>query len=312
MRDSTPATATVMPLDESMATISALAEQGGPDPHEYDMLWRACSGFGHARASGHISLDEHREFMTSLGPVGTPESLMGHIFHKPYGYAGDFEIIDKLYRIHVAAHPLIQKWDVFVQAIPCSQAVRNRGPFLLSRVRAMLHRTRNGASMRVVSIGSGPGRDIQHVLTHLHTEELARLRVTCIDLDDRALTYSRTVLMPFDDRVTYVNANALRLTLDEPADLIWSAGLFDYFADRTFIYVLKRLASCLALRGEIVIGNFSERCAGHGPMQFADWHLVVRSSAELLGLAALANMPTERCTVDAESTGLNLFLTVSS
>ena len=294
-----------MGLDEALSVIASLAERGGPQRHEYGLFWRACEGFGQAKAGGHISDDEHREFFASLGPAGTPESLMGHIFHKPYGYAGDFDIIDKLYTRHVSAHPMVTRWDEFVQAVPSSESVRNRGPYLLRTVRELLDQRPNGRPLRVVSLGSGPGRDVERALDGLGN--LAnRVHVTLVDMDERAIAHSRHVLARFNGTVGFARADVLRLNLDDPVDLIWSSGLFDYFSDRAFITTLKRLRRHVAPGGRIVIGNFSEQCGGPGPLSFGEWHLVVRSRENLSALAAQAGAAGVR--VDAEPTGLNLFV----
>ena len=245
--------------------------------------------------------------MASLGPAGTTESLMGHIYHKPYGYAGDFEIIDKLYTTHVSSNPMITRWDEFVQAVPSSQSVRNRGPYLRTIMLEMLATRTINCPLHVVSLGSGPGRDVEHALDGLLSEKMAtNVRVTCIDVDERALAHSERVLARYRDRVRQIKADAIRFCLDEPADLIWSAGLFDYFSDRAFGLVLKRLLRSVAPGGRVVVGNFSERCGGHGPMAFVEWNLVVRSAAELQALAERAKTKNSR--IDAEPVGLNLFL----
>lgn len=298
-----------MPLEEALATISGLAERGGPHRHEYQLFWQACDGFRLAKSGGHISDDEHRSFMASLGPAGTSESLMGHIFNKPFGYAGDFEIIDRLYTCHISANPMVTRWDEFVQAVPSSQSVRNRAPYLRQVVLKMLADRNAGEPLHIVSLGSGPGRDIECALDAVAAQRSRRgqeVRVTCIDLDARALACSERILARHNRCVRYVNADVLRLRLDEPVNLIWSSGLFDYFSDRAFAVVFSRLMRAVAPGGQIVVGNFSKRCSENGPMAFVNWHLVVRDADELRALAARGG--ALKASIDAEPVGLNLFL----
>ncbi|MEZ6235288.1 MAG: methyltransferase domain-containing protein [Phycisphaerales bacterium] len=298
-----------MSLHDAMDTIVRMAQRGGPRKNDYELFSATCAVFGASKAAGHISDDEHRTFMRSLGPAGTRESLMGHIFHKPYGYAGDFEIIDKLYTRYRSPHPMVTRWDEFVQSVPASCSVRNRGPYLAKVLtNSLAMHSATGRPFHLVSLGSGPGRDIEHALATIGCGHSTHVRVTCVDTEARALAHSARVLADYSGLVRHVKGDVLRFTPHDRADLIWAAGLFDYFSDRAFSTVFKRLLRALAPGGQLVIGNFSERCAHHGPMSLGDWHLVCRSRAALEALARDAGVPDERLRVDAEPVGLNLLL----
>ncbi len=68
--------------------------------------------------------------------------------------------------------------------------------------------------------------------------------------------------------------------------MIWSAGLFDYFNNETFVKLIKRLQGYLTPNGEMVIGNFSRNNPHRVYMEiFGEWFLNHRNADELLELA---------------------------
>lgn len=302
-----------MTVHEAMCTIRELAAKFGPKPEEYALFYRACVAFSAGRRSGEINNDMHRELMEDMGIAGTRESLMGHVYHKPYGYAGDFEIIDKLYTQHESDHPEVKRWDRCVQSLPSSRSVRNRGPYFASVLSEYVAGRSGSDPLHVTSLGAGPCRDVLHGFTricqdrHL-TNGHTPLRATLVDMDERALAHGEKVLASHAGSCRFVRADVLRYRPEESVDLIWSSGLFDYFTDRLFTQVLRRLLTVVSPGGAIVIGNFSDRFSGNGPMCFGDWNLVVRSPDKLRELAAAAGAMADQVRIEAEPEGLNLFL----
>ncbi|WP_283439532.1 class I SAM-dependent methyltransferase [Pseudomonas panipatensis] len=80
-----------------------------------------------------------------------------------------------------------------------------------------------------------------HAASHIHFE--------CIDQEEKAIAYARTLLGGAD--VTLHMQNALRFRPGHRRfDLVWSAGLFDYLDDREFVLMLKVLSKTLRPGGE--------------------------------------------------------------
>jgi extracellular factor (EF) 3-hydroxypalmitic acid methyl ester biosynthesis protein len=94
-------------------------------------------------------------------------------------------------------------------------------------------------------------------------------------------------------------------------DVIWSAGLFDYFSDRTFKLLLRRLIPNIAPGGQLVIGNFSDSNPNHHWLHFCEWHLHHRSSEQLVRLALEAGAQHENVSIGKEPEGVNLFLHIN-
>ena len=92
-------------------------------------------------------------------------------------------------------------------------------------------------------------------------------------------------------------------------DLIWSAGLFDYFDDDKFQRLLERFTKYIKPDGRLIIGNFSPVNNSKAYMEYGNWYLNHRSEDELLTLAnRFEHLSSE---VDFEPLKVNLFLKLS-
>jgi extracellular factor (EF) 3-hydroxypalmitic acid methyl ester biosynthesis protein len=136
----------------------------------------------------------------------------------------------------------------------------------------------------------------------------AQVHIDCIEQDRNAVNHASALCEAYLDRITFHVKNALRFQSDKKYDLIWSAGLFDYFEDKVFVFMLKKLGTMVAEGGEIVIGNFSTTNPSRPYMELFEWHLHHRSPITLKALAARAGFAADQIRVGREQTGVNLFL----
>jgi cyclopropane fatty-acyl-phospholipid synthase-like methyltransferase len=94
-------------------------------------------------------------------------------------------------------------------------------------------------------------------------------------------------------------------------DLIWSAGLFDYFKDKHFTFLIRKYFNCLTDDGEMVISNFSTKNPTKRLMEvLSDWYLHLRTESDLFRIASDAYIDKELVNVDKEFLGINLFLKI--
>lgn len=237
------------------------------------------------------------------------ETLHGYCCRKPMGYAGDYLMIDKIYTFYMTSHPHFKKWDSYFHTnVKAAEAVRNRKDYFKKE---MLQKLKEGkAGLKLLNVASGPARDLYELY---QTIDPSLLNSTCVDLDARAIEYARSIFKEQADSIQFINKNALRFSTSEKFDVVWSAGLFDYFDDTVFVRVLKRFLTWLAPGGEIILGNFSEENDSRGYMElFGDWILIHRSKEELIQLAILAGAKQENVWVDQEPLGINLFLRIKN
>ena len=101
--------------------------------------------------------------------------------------------------------------------------------------------------------------------------------------------------------------------MDAKFDLIWAAGLFDYFDDAAFVSIGKRFLGYLREHGKLVIGNFATGNPTRPYMElFGEWYLHHRTRDDLMRLALEMGAEPSSVTVDSEGEGVNLFLHMSA
>ncbi|HLM61975.1 MAG TPA: class I SAM-dependent methyltransferase, partial [Pyrinomonadaceae bacterium] len=134
----------------------------------------------------------------------------------------------------------------------------------------------------------------------------------CVEYDPNAISYASELCREFLPQITFNRANAFKFKTDRKYELIWSAGLFDYFNDKRFKFLLKCLYSFLAPGGELVIGNFSENNPTRNYMEIlGDWILHHRSKKLLINLAEECGVSPDSIRVGEEAEGINLFLHIT-
>lgn len=292
------------PLSDHLSYVRRLVEQGGPKPEDYEAFTSWVDRLDRDRREGRLSEERVGELRRAFGNALGPSTVQGFALTKPHGYAGDFEVIDRIYQRWTSPDPRLSAWDRYLHQHACAIAVRNRKTYfhgLLDRCARRVERP------RILKIASGPGRSMFEWMTRHPGVEVD---IHCVELDPKAIAYARQLNAPFRDRVRFTERNALRY-LPEPGayDLIWAAGIFDYFSDRVFASLLRRLSPGLAPGGELVVGNFSDRNPSRAYLELlGDWNLHHRSAEELVALAVEAGFERSRVRVDAEPSGVNLFL----
>ena len=280
----------------------------GPTPDDYGMLTDLVRELLTIRGAGTdvpLSRHERGELHAILGNrLTNTGTLFGHCLVKPHGYAGDFEIIDRIHTRFISDDPVCGRWDRYFQSTPGPRAVRNRKQYFKAIVRDLLARTRG--PLRILNVASGPARDVKECLEEIPGAR-ERLRFDCVEMDAKAIAYATELLGSDAENARFFHANALRFRPLGPYDLVWSAGLFDYFDDRTFVRLLRRLAVARKPGAEMIVGNFHPRDPGRPLMVLQDWILNYRTEDELRNLAGAAGENTE-VRVEQEPEGVNLFL----
>ncbi|MCB0762098.1 MAG: class I SAM-dependent methyltransferase [Flavobacteriales bacterium] len=228
-------------------------------------------------------------------------SVMGHIRQKPFGYAGDYRIIDRIYtREESVAFGPFDRWALEQCA---SKAVRNRKEY----IKSLLLELEVNRGKKVLNVACGPSRDLYEFLQEYPD---SGARFTCVDMDQRALDFSSRLTHDHAEKIEFIHKNIFRYNTEQRFDVIWSAGLFDYFNDRAFVMLLERFRKWLKPGGVIVVGNFNaDYNPSRGVMEIlGDWKLEHRSPSQLLDLAVAAGYTRLEARVESEEEGVNLFL----
>lgn len=289
--------------DPRFSFLARLARQGGPTPAEDLQLLATITEIHADYLSGRVPPESLKKLHGIL-PF-SPDTFQGFVLHKPNGYAGCYQTIERIYRQTHSSHPAHYNWDRFCLASPPARAVRNRKAYFLD----LVHRTVGAAPGRrlsLLNVASGPGRDLRELFDSCPG---LPVDVVCVEQDPRAIAHARRLCADHLGHLEFVAANALTFSTERTFDIIWSAGLFDYLTDAYFTHLLHKLFAHLRTGGELVIGNFCRTNPGLPYMEFIEWSLHHRTADELRAFAApLSDQATVG--VHAEPAQVNLFLHV--
>jgi len=292
-------------IEENIAYLGRIVSEGGPLPHQYEpvadafsRLHAACyrevdglSELDHPIRVLELFLDAHGDIFRSVA------TMQGFAFVKPRGYAGDFEMIERIYDRVVSPDERLARWDRFFHEGAAPQAVRNRAQYIHDILE-------DGGYRSLLSLGCGSGRDLSKTNDGGLVE-----RMMLVDADGDAIAKARNCLDNPSIEYTFLQKNVFRLKLDEAFDIVWSAGLFDYLNTRRAVFLLERVRGSMADGARIVIGNFSR---DHNPSRpymelVGEWRLIHRSEQEMADLMIAAGFDARNVSVESDGTGVNLF-----
>jgi len=285
--------------DEERQFLAQLVEKGGPEPHEYKEFTAIVNNLE----------DEELEFFREVISDSLNENtLIGHGYVKPFGYPGDFSIIHNIYQEYVNPDRKYTNWDRFFQDQAGAHAVRNRKEYFLKRC-AEIDKGHE-KEMRILILGSGPATDVNEYL-QIHPD--SNIHFDLVDFDQNAIDFAKSQNEQFKDSIDYFKINVLRFKPYQWYNLIWSAGLFDYFKDKHFVYMINKYYKYLTEGGEFIIGNFSNSNPTRRLMEvLSDWYLNHRSKYDLVRMALEAEACEEQVEVEMEELGVNLFLRIKA
>lgn len=278
--------------------IERLLEKQGPEKQEYKMILQLIDG---------IKPEDIFPFREMMKPILNPNTIIGFSYTKPFGYNGDFYIIEKIYQHYVNPNGRYRKWDEFFHTFPAAIAVVNRKK-LAREVLTKLNQNAGGRRKEVMILGSGP---VTEVYEYFQENPGNSLIFDLLDLDRRSIAYAKQKHRKNLKYMQFHNQNVIRFVPEKQYDLIWSAGLFDYFKDKHFVYMIKKYYAWVKKGGEMIIGNFNVKNPSRKIMEvLGDWFLYHRSEEELISFALRAGIPLQNIEVIKEPLGINLFLKV--
>ena len=269
----------------------------------------------------------HQNFaQRQLHPLVMCSPFAYRTYHKPLGYAGDYEMVDMILRDPCEGGSLFAKvmnlW--FLSQWP-ARAHRNRIERLKGVLKAETRRRAGGGQhVRVLNLGCGPAREVQQFLAEDPLSNYAEFNL--LDFNEETIQHTNRVLTGLKQRyarktVIQVQKKSVQQVLKEGAkpvvnaaggnyDFIYCAGLFDYLPDRTCVQLSNVLYDWLA-PGGLLVGTNVEDCKPFRHMlEFVlDWHLIYRGmkqSAALLPQKAVA----DHVLIHKDPTEVNVFFEV--
>jgi extracellular factor (EF) 3-hydroxypalmitic acid methyl ester biosynthesis protein len=250
--------------------------------------------------------------------------FMHRIYSKPLGYAGDYEMMNMIWRNAAEGGSLFAKvLTLYILDQAPARSVRNRIEFMTRRIlEETLRVSLSGQMARIFSLGCGPAREVQNFLPHSLAE---RAEFQLLDFNRETLDYTggrmeevkrkhhrTTPITLLKKSVYYLLKEASKPAQngEDAFDLIYSSGLYDYLNDRVSRSLNTHLYEQLRPGGALIISNFDASNPIQNLMEYAfEWFLLHRDSRQMLAMAP-EQASADRCVVRADPTGCNIFLEV--
>ena len=247
-------------------------------------------------------------------------------FHKPLGYAGDYEMVNMMLRQPFEGTSLFARIlnFCFLESPPVI-AHRNRITYLTSMLTAEAsHTAAEGRRCKVLNLGCGPAKEVQNFI---RTEDVVDLcDFMLLDFNEETLQYTRNELEELRTRVgratrlQFVQRSVNQLLKQastgdvdltwESFDVVYCAGLFDYLSQRVCARLVEIFFKLLRPGGLLVVTNVADTNPSKAWMEYLlEWNLIYRGDAEMQAL--IPDTPSVgETTLRRDVTGVNLFLEI--
>lgn len=273
-------------------------------------------------------LPVHKEYARrELHPLMLVSPFIHRTFTKPLGYAGDYEMVNMMFRTPWEGQNTYAKIinSILIKS-DGAESHRNRISRLVMHLKneaARLHTQKR--ELRVLNIGCGPAIEIQHFIRE------DPLSATChfdlIDFNQDTLGYARERI----DEAIYASRHRPNIRMIHESihgllkrmsrgdnaqtviggsseyDMVYCAGLFDYLSDRICSRLLKLFYELTSSGGLMLATNVHPRNPVRQFLEhLLEWNLIYRNEKDMTALCPDA-WPKQVLT---EQTGVNVFLEV--
>lgn len=260
-----------------------------------------------------------------LLPLLLSSPFVARTYNKPLGYAGDYEMVNMMFRDGAEGGSLFAKMiNLYALQLPPILGHRNRIDLLERR---LVEETRRAAAanraLRVFNLGCGPAHEIQRFLANDPVSDHARF--TLLDFNDETLAHTGRILNDLRNR--HGRRTEIKLEkksvhqmlkqadrgIQQPAtagyDVVVCAGLFDYLSDKVCRKLLEIFYSMLSPGGLLIATNVDEHPARNEMEYFLEWHLIHRNTEKMRSLAPNRS-PPENVSLMRDATAVNVFMDV--
>ncbi len=317
------------PLDATVAKtgprgpvleVTHFEELAGPSIERLNTLFKAFEG--EAAEVGDEELAMHKAFaQRDLHPLMMRSPFFHRSFHKPLGYAGDYEMVNMMLRDRREGPTLFaQVINAYYHQIGPTVAHRNRIEILVEYLKRGAAVAREaGKPLRVLNVGCGPGLEIQRLVREDPICE--QIHFDLVDFSQETLDHARVKIEEAAHASGHVpqiqfKHNSVHHLLKAAAqkkaeggepeyDFAYCAGLFDYLSDRVCSRLLRLFYRWTRPGGVVLATNVHPDNPARWTMEHVvEWHLIHRDAEQMLKL--VPDLGTQR--VYGDATGLNVFL----
>jgi hypothetical protein len=248
--------------------------------------------------------------------------FVNRAFRKPLGYAGDYEMMNQIYRNQFEGATwfgkILHKYSVNEAS---GHSVRFRKEFFKQE---FLRQLQKKDTITVGALASGPARELVEFVAEADEKILKRIKFFLMDQDVEALLNSKRNIMrtiqqrkidvdisfnPVSVKCLLKKEREYHRVADLRFDLIYTAGLYDYLPEPVAAGLTSRLIELLKSGGELIVGNFTADTPTATITEIvADWHLIHRSEDEMRKI--MVTQDIAETTAHYDELGIELLLRV--
>ena len=234
-------------------------------------------------------------FRQAIRPWTADNPFLERCWTKPRGYAGDYLMMEHGYlnRVHMTGG-LAGAFDRYFS--DSYENVRQRKYKLCDAIRRLvLDEARTGASLKMLSLGSGPCREWVELEVECNAgvwtdRRINRTRLTCIDKDPEALAYARKQVIGNSllESAEFIEADLFQFTKadrwraeERSYDFIYGVGIANYFYDTMLQNIIANAFTLVKPGGELMVTH-KAREGFNFPVAdwLCDWVFLKRSAEE--------------------------------
>ena len=245
-------------------------------------------------------------------------------FSKPLGYAGDYEMVNMMLsdpRKGPSTYAELIN-TIYLTTGP-AEAHKNRIRMLVDLLSEVAAVSRSKEKpLRVLNVGCGPAVELQRFLASGEVDE--RMYINLVDFNRETLNYTKKRLgevlakakVKPEIAYTHMSVHALLKSAaqldhseqEQPYDLIYCAGLFDYLSDRVSSRLVRLFCQLANPKGGVVVVTnvHPDNSALFLMEHILEWFLIYRDENTMSSLAK--GMSPIR--VYTDETGINVFLRI--
>jgi SAM-dependent methyltransferase len=214
-------------------------------------------------------------------------------YHKPHGYAGDYQIVEWMYDLENCqcddpTQPgIVNCLDYIFATVHSVQSVQERRLYFADMLTREYHK-RKGC-LRILDVASGGSRYTRDFLATV--PDSTRISITLFDQDPAAIAFCTGVAFkPWEGRLTLATCCSPVTRIQEalssgPFDVVVSSGLFDYLDDGVARGILRHMVRLTGPDGIAVVANFHPDDPSRTVKDWlVDWRLIFRDEKDLAAL----------------------------
>ncbi len=265
----------------------------------------------------------HAEFFRSeLGDYYTKNPFIGRALRKPRGYAGDYEMMNQIYRERSEGRTffemMMHRYGITESS---SLSVQYRRNYFVNKMYSL---SEGKSRFKIASLACGPAKEVIDFLQNVPVEQASRYEFFLLDQDIEALLNAKRNIfdqilkrnlqctvhfLPISVKMILEQSPEARKLADIGFDFIYTAGLFDYLTQPVAKQLTRNALRWIKPDGEMIIGNFHPFNPTKSISELvADWKLIHRNEEEMKDLIDGELVRSSQLHKDSE--GIDLFLEI--